>query len=70
MHIGSPGQPDREWVAWAEAESVRRLTESLQEIRDRKRAEAGEDMEPEIVLAPPPPPARIIRVHSENLLDA
>jgi len=86
MHIGSHGQPDREWVAWAEAESVRRLTQSLQEIRERKQAESVEDMErsvagwdpdgspsvpeSEIVLSPPPPPGRIIRIHSENLLDA
>lgn len=85
MHPASHGQPDPEWVRWAEAESVRRLKLSLQEIRARKQAEAVENMERalsggdpdqfsfepdrQIVLAPPRP-QRIIRVHSENLLDA
>jgi len=87
MHPASNGQPDPEWVRWAETESVRRLKLSLQEIQARKQAEAAVEKmeralsvwdrgqspsEPErqIVLSPPPALERVIRIHSENLLDA
>lgn len=75
------GLPDPEWVRWAEAESVRRLQRSLDEMRARREAEAVEAMErdvsawepggsaPEVVLDPAPAP-RVIKIHAENLLDA
>lgn len=82
MHRASDARPDPEWVRWAEAESVRRLQRSLVEIRARKQAEAVEAMErdvsawdpdqplAEIALEPAPKPARVIKIHAENLQDA
>ena len=81
MQKASDGQPDPEWVRWAEAESVLRLQRSLDEIRSRREVEAVEAMErdvsawepgptSEVVLDPPPSPTRVIRIHAENLLDA
>ena len=75
-------QPDPQWVEWAEAECVRRLTIALAEIRARKQQDATEELERsfaawspeethlEVTLAPVAPTQRVIKVHAENLQTA
>ena len=74
--------PDPQWVQWAEAECVRRLTIALAEIRARKAGEATEELERsfsawtpeepelEVRVVPGPSTERVIRIHAANLQDA